>query len=128
MGSYGENDQCPLLDELDILNQSDFEHCILIDDARLFLAPPPFPNSASYYPDIEQLILKLSGKNKVYITILDDVLISVPILIKDKLLPYLQQKTTEIKERIDKEQKVLLRLKRLKRVFKTICGYHYWNK
>lgn len=39
--SYGESDQCPLLDELEIINAAEIDHIVLIDDARLFLAPPP---------------------------------------------------------------------------------------
>ena len=42
--SYGENDQCPLLLEIAELNKSPRPQFILIDDARLFLFPPPAPN------------------------------------------------------------------------------------
>ena len=38
--SYGERDQCPLPDELRLLNSNPIEHFLFIDDARLFLSPP----------------------------------------------------------------------------------------
>ncbi len=55
MGSYGENDQCPLIEELNIIFSSPVSHFILIDDARLFMAPPPLPNLIRVYPNINQI-------------------------------------------------------------------------
>src|SRR5260221_293840 len=55
-GSYGEKDQCPLLEELRIINSSPVEHYILIDDARLFEAPPPLPNLTEFYPCLGDLL------------------------------------------------------------------------
>ena len=41
-GFFGSDDNCPLLDEIDAcLVEARAEHCILIDDARAFVAPPP---------------------------------------------------------------------------------------
>ncbi|MDR1514735.1 MAG: hypothetical protein LBS45_03495 [Synergistaceae bacterium] len=39
----GENIQCPLLEELKIILDSNSSHFILIDDARLILASPLLP-------------------------------------------------------------------------------------
>ena len=39
--TYGQGDECPLLDELSIIINDSRPHVILIDDARLFTAPPP---------------------------------------------------------------------------------------
>ena len=50
--TYGEGDECPLMDELKALNGSKFEKFILIDDAHLFLAPPPLPHRLEYWPSI----------------------------------------------------------------------------
>ena len=45
--TYGEQDECPLLQELNIIFSSTMKnYAILIDDARLFLAPPPVAASA----------------------------------------------------------------------------------
>lgn len=81
--SYGESDQCPLIEELNIINQSSVEHILLIDDARLFLAPPPLPNDLKYWPPIDQVIdaIKENFSDR-YIVIQEDVIIATP---SDKL-------------------------------------------
>ncbi len=42
--TYGEEDECPLIEELEIIFEYNKNYVILIDDARLFLAPPPYPH------------------------------------------------------------------------------------
>ena len=92
-GSYGETDQCPLIEEINLINSFDKDHFILIDDARLFLAPPPLPNSTKYYPDITELIIKLNnGKRKIYV--FEDVIIAVPEFAAKTFQPFMQNKTT----------------------------------
>jgi len=92
--SYGEDDQCPLLEELDILVNQKHDHFILIDDARLFAVPPPSPNKTSQYPDIKSIILRVSSKNwKIYIY--EDVIVCVPEFAVKAMDLYLQERTTE---------------------------------
>jgi hypothetical protein len=94
--SYGADDQCPILDELRILNQSDIEHVILIDDARLFLAPPPLPNQAEQWPTIADICTLLNnGKHKRYTVVFEDVILSVPMPVKPSLLAWCQEATTK---------------------------------
>jgi hypothetical protein len=94
--SYGADDQCPILDELRILNQSDIEHFILIDDARLFLVPPPLPNQAEQWPTITDIgSLLTSGKYERYTVIFEDVILSVPMHAKPALLAWCQEATTK---------------------------------
>lgn len=50
--TYGQDDECPLLEELEIVFASDRNHVILIDDARLFLAPPPSPHRRENWPTL----------------------------------------------------------------------------
>lgn len=50
--TYGEDDECPLIEELEIIFGFDRNQVILIDDARLFLAPPPHPHSHEKWPSI----------------------------------------------------------------------------
>jgi len=46
--TYGQNDECPIVDEIKIINShSNSDFFIMIDDARLFLTPPPEP----HHPD-----------------------------------------------------------------------------
>lgn len=95
LNSYGENDQCPLLEELSLLTESTIPQFILIDDARLFHAPPPLPNSTKYYPDIFEITSVLHKKQTRYTCIFEDVIISVPEFAKESFLHFMQEKTTK---------------------------------
>lgn len=89
--TYGESDECPLLAEIEIINRSDCEHFILIDDARLFLSPPPAPHSPQQWPDISAILNLLnSAKNSRHIVIVDDVIIAVPLRAKQLIVRYCQ--------------------------------------
>lgn len=57
--TYGESDECPILDELAIIFNSQRNHVILIDDARLFLAPPPSPHQRKNWPTLLEIIRSL---------------------------------------------------------------------
>jgi len=94
-GTYGENDQCPLLDELDNILAGGVNHSILIDDARLFLSPPPAPNKLEYWPDIDQIFEKFRTRStKYYLVVFEDVLIAVPPEAKQAIMHYCQVQNT----------------------------------
>lgn len=89
--TYGATDECPLLEEIALINQSAWEHCILIDDARLFIAPPPMEHDSDQWPDINEVIQILNAANyKRYIAIVEDVIIAVPIALKPQIVEYCQ--------------------------------------
>jgi hypothetical protein len=92
-GSYGEADECPVLNEIRLLNESRDVHYIFIDDARLFLSPPPLPHVLAQWPTVGELIAELDKKRR-YTIIDDDVLISVPIEAKELVGRLVQEKTT----------------------------------
>jgi hypothetical protein len=92
-GSYGEGDECPVLNEIRLLNESRDTHFIFIDDARLFLSPPPLPHVLAQWPTIGELIAELDKKGR-YTIIDDDVLISVPIAATELVGRLVQEKTT----------------------------------
>src|SRR2546425_12807921 len=46
----GVTSQCPLLGELDAISTLGTESVLLIDDARLFLCPPPHPHEVKDWP------------------------------------------------------------------------------
>jgi len=117
LGTYGENDQCPLLEELDIICSNRLDNIVLIDDARLFLSPPPLPHSTKYYPSISEIIYKFSHLT-YYILIYEDVIICIPNKYKDDFVAYIQQKNT-LKENSQKKHKILKYIKRkIKRYLK----------
>ena len=68
----GEDDECPLLDELALIGPA---HAILIDDARLFVEPPPPPHDPGAWPTLEQVIAALGDRD---VAIRDDVVVALP--------------------------------------------------
>lgn len=89
--SYGEDDQCPLIDELKIINSSSIDHFVLIDDARLFMAPPPLPNLLKFYPGIIEIIKELKEQ---FVMGFEDVLFIIPNRFKKEFSSFMQSKTT----------------------------------
>jgi hypothetical protein len=75
----GENENCPLLDELRIILNSNTAHLILIDDAREMLALPPEniknPHNLPSYRDVNDTLDSLGRR---YSVVWRDVVISVP--------------------------------------------------
>ena len=54
--TYGEEDECPLIEELEVIFKYNKNYVILIDDARLFLAPPPYPHKLENWPSLTDII------------------------------------------------------------------------
>jgi hypothetical protein len=91
--TYGENDQCPLLDEIRVINQSPHDHFLFIDDARLFTSPPQPQHNPEQWPDITTVIQALAKNHydsSRYIVIVEDVIIAVPLKAKSLLVDYCQ--------------------------------------
>jgi len=93
--TYGFGDECPLLNEIEIINNSNTENFILIDDARIFLAPPPPPHDKSQWPDIQTVLDLLNQGGRRYSIIFDDIILSVPIYAKEFVSDYYQKTLTE---------------------------------
>lgn len=90
-GTSGADDECPLIREISAINASAFPHLILIDDARLFLAPPPPPHDVNQWPDIGQILRVLdAGPYPRYTAVVADVVISVPVAWKPTLLSHIR--------------------------------------
>jgi len=91
--TFGKSDECPVVGELEILNESRVPHIVLIDDARLFLAPPPAPHEASHWPDISAIcrLLGAHGSNR-YVVVHDDVIIAIPSTAKLQLIEFLRSR------------------------------------
>jgi len=95
--SYGENNQCPIIQEIETIIKSGIPHCILIDDARLFLSPPPLPNQIDQWPTIDHILKTLQyGSERYYIVIIEDVIIAVPIVVRATLAKYMQSFNTKL--------------------------------
>ena len=104
--TYGKTDQCPLVEEINILNRSRFEHFILIDDARLFTSPPQLPHQIEQWPNIASVINALnSGNGDRYIVIIEDVIIAVPMFAKLAVAHYCQEVNAQAWEEYGKQLK-----------------------
>jgi hypothetical protein len=75
----GEEDECPVLAEVDAIGLGHPDDCILIDDARLFLAPPPPPHRADQWPtyrEIDDALRRTRPQHRTLVA--HDVIVSVP--------------------------------------------------
>jgi hypothetical protein len=79
----GEDDQCPLLEEIAAIDKGITQHLILIDDARYFLNRPPPPNKHEQWPSADAVMKQLRAKYDSYICVMDDVIIRIPIALQE---------------------------------------------
>ena len=85
----GEKSQCPLLEEIKVIKSLNDESVIVIDDARLFISPPPQPHEISHWPDFESVMEALKTLSKKHNTmILNDTIIFYPVSLKETMRNY----------------------------------------
>ena len=79
-GETGKTDtQCPLLRELAIVYGTRSDHVVMIDDARLFMAPAPPPMKPEDWPSMAQIEAFLAGQQPApYVKVVGDVIVAVP--------------------------------------------------
>jgi hypothetical protein len=75
----GQEAECPVLDELAAVHGGSATDCVLIDDARLFAAPPPPPHDAEQWPTLVDVFDAIrSAHPGHHVTVLSDLVIAVP--------------------------------------------------
>lgn len=90
--TFGEGDECPLLAEIAIINESLRDHYLFIDDARLFMRPPPLPHQLAQWPSIADVVKALSANPPRYhVVIMEDVIVAVPYHQREPLAVHLQE-------------------------------------
>lgn len=78
-GTAGAGDECPLLQEIVAIGAQKLEgSVVLIDDARMFLAPPPPPHDPSEWPRIDAVLNALNQFGHRANFVIDDVIMSLP--------------------------------------------------
>jgi hypothetical protein len=78
-GTAGEDEECPLLEEITMIDSSRYQHVIIVDDARMFINPPPPPHRPDHWPSIGTVVDHLRARfSDAYIAICDDVIVRVP--------------------------------------------------
>ncbi len=111
----GESSQCPLLDELGAISGLNEQSIILIDDARLFLCPPPRPHEISQWPSFDSVLKRLRGLSSAHeIMILNDVIICFPAVVRESLKFYAHEHSTDWLTVMDKARDYDLLLAQLK--------------
>jgi hypothetical protein len=75
----GAESQCPLLEELAAIGEINANSVILIDDARLFLCPPPGTHRPEQWPSLDALVRRLLGLGLAHeLVVLNDVICLYP--------------------------------------------------
>jgi hypothetical protein len=80
----GVDDECPVLAELAAIAGGHPDDCILIDDARLFLAPPPPPHRAEQWPTYREIEDALAETRAgITVVVAHDIVVAVPAAADD---------------------------------------------
>jgi hypothetical protein len=111
--SFGLTAECPILEEIETINRhhrADADHVLLIDDARLFLRPPPPPHRPEDWPDVEAVVTALNNvPGGRYVFVYSDVIGAVPPALKDQTVEYLR--TAPQPKQVGLPTKAIARLK-----------------
>jgi hypothetical protein len=99
LDTAGVEAECPVLDELARINASPQAHAVLVDDARLFCAPPPRPHLAEQWPDLASVVTALAAGGRRYVALFDDVFVAVHSGERRFLTTWLQDRATEAASR-----------------------------
>lgn len=99
LDTAGAKTECPLLEELGALNATAHPHVILVDDARLFVAPPPKPHRAEQWPDLATSVNALVDGGRRHVAIYEDMLVAVPSTARAFLVAWLQDAATAARNR-----------------------------
>lgn len=90
-GTAGELSQCPLLQELQAIDRLNDGSMVLIDDARLFLAPPLAPHEITQWPAFNEIVKTLQGLSANHeLMIVNDVIAFFPAAAKGAMQGYAQ--------------------------------------
>jgi glycosyltransferase involved in cell wall biosynthesis len=86
----------PLLEELAAIGSLGPDSVVMIDDARLFLAPPPPPSDPEDWPALEEVLSTLGGLSKKHEPmVIDDVIVFFPRKVKDTVRRYAREAGTD---------------------------------
>ena len=96
-GDSNEKSQCPLLQELAAIKTLNPQSALLIDDARLFLAPPPKPHEISDWPSFDSILQQLHRLSRKHTVIcFNDVILYVPQAVQPALRMFLYDHTVDL--------------------------------
>lgn len=107
----GDHSQCPLLAEIAAIGRLGESSVVLVDDARLFLAPPPEPHDVTQWPTFDQVTLALrSLSDRHELMVVNDVIAFYPRSIKEAVEAYARRHGVDwLRARQSLEENVKLR-------------------
>ena len=101
----GKESQCPLIEELEAIGHLNTESVILIDDARLFLGPPPPPYESSQWPVFSDILSKLIMLNSLHeLMVINDVMVFYPRSSRESIKQYAIGKSVDWLNVFDKSR------------------------
>ena len=98
LDTAGREAECPVIEEIAAINAAAPAHFVMVDDARLFGAPPPRPHRAEEWPDLATTMTALGNGDRRYVALFDDVLIAVPSSAREFLRGVLQDLATATRD------------------------------
>jgi hypothetical protein len=85
----GVEDECPVLGEIAAIGPGSPRDCVMIDDARLFVASPPPPHDPAHWPTLIEVFDALRAiRPDGHVTVVGDVVIAVPREVKPQVDAY----------------------------------------
>ncbi len=104
----GQGNECPILDEIRAVNASVHARFFFIDDARLFLSPPPPPYDCRQWPTIDELKAVIQKhRDALYVVVYQDVVVGVPALARGSVVTYCRESDLEQEHQAAKPSKCL---------------------
>lgn len=87
----GATSQCPLLEEIAAIAKLNSQSAILIDDARLFLAPPLAPHEISQWPSLQEILDSLRALSSQHeVMVVNDVIVFYPLAARQAVVSFAQ--------------------------------------
>lgn len=86
----GRNRQCPLLGEIASLAPCWEQAFVLVDDASLFLSPPPAHYDQAQWPSLGRVMNALGAGKDRFVACFEDVFVSLPPEARDVTLEYVR--------------------------------------
>jgi hypothetical protein len=75
----GVERECPVLDEIRATSPGQDQDCYLIDDARLFVTPPPPPHKQEHWPTFDEISEVVAAVRPQHvISVVGDVIVVAP--------------------------------------------------
>jgi predicted nucleic acid-binding Zn-ribbon protein len=119
--SAGGDAQCPLLGELEAIRSISDRSVVLIDDARLFMAPPPKPAVTEGWPRFSEVLDRLQALNpKHELLVIDDVIVFFPPTVREPLSAYAHDHAVDWLNEIQVSNRVGNRLERMREEFAKV--------